>query len=244
VRVSTRRFHLAVAVAASACDASLACQSATAIVVDVSTDVPCGGARAGHLTTSIAAGELASIDERPPAATVTRCDPATGRIGSLVVVPSGADNAEIAIRVVTGVDRDPVSCGAAVGSNAQGCIVARRALRFLPNETIRLSIAMSAMCDAVVCSAGATCENGGCVAATMPEPVLGDASAAPAADTGDESVTPDAAAPPPTPPPSPSPPPDAPTSPPSPAPPPVDDAGSDQGNGHGNGHGGKGGQGV
>jgi hypothetical protein len=147
--------------AAWAVVALAACQSATAIVVDVATDVPCSDGT--RVQTTLAVGDVANVAERPPSATVTRCDPATGRIGSLVVVPSGDDNAEVAIRVVTGVGRDPASCVDSAGSEPQGCIVALRALRFIPHQVIDLPIEMSESCSGVFCPVGETCSQGECV---------------------------------------------------------------------------------
>ena len=120
------------------------------------------------MQTTLAVGDLASVGGNPPSATVTRCDPATGHIGSLVVVPSGADNAQVAIRVVTGIDRDPASCEAAGGSEPPGCIVALRALRFIPHEVIDLPIEMSESCNGVVCPEDETCSQGACVDAGAP----------------------------------------------------------------------------
>jgi hypothetical protein len=157
-------------VAAAALASLGACQSATAIVVDVTTDVACREANAGHVSTTIAAGELASVDQRPPAATVTRCDPATGRIGSLVLVPSGAEDAEIAIRVVTAIERDPASCATAAPGSAQGCIIAVVTQRFVPHRTIELPISMEARCDGVVCPPGQTCAMSGCLPASLQTP--------------------------------------------------------------------------
>jgi len=144
-----------------------ACQGATAIVVDVTTDLPCGTPQAANVITTISVGPLSGLDGRPPAATTTRCDPKTGRIGSLVVVPSGADDAEIGVRVLTAVDRTPAECDAAASSDARGCIVARRALRFLPHDTLELPIAMTQACDGVVCASDETCTDGGCAPATV-----------------------------------------------------------------------------
>lgn len=155
------------AVALAVLWAPCACQGATAIVVDVTTDLPCGTPRAAHVTTTISVGPLSGLDGRPPSATTTRCDPKTGRIGSLVVVPSGADDAEVAVRVLTAVDRTPAECDLAGASDPRGCIVARRALRFLPHDTLEVPIAITEACDGVVCASDETCSDGGCAPATM-----------------------------------------------------------------------------
>jgi|SRR5579884_3295276 len=152
---------LAVAFAVSAC------QPATAIVVDITTDVPCGTPPAAHMTTQIAIGTAADVDARPPVATTGHCDVASGHIGSLVIVPSGPEDGEVAVRVVTGVARPAGACDAAGGD---GCIVARRVLRFVPHETIDLPVAMTVACEGVPCGAGETCVRSACVTAELNGP--------------------------------------------------------------------------
>jgi hypothetical protein len=212
------------------------CQPATAIMLDVTTDVSCGGPLTGHVATSITVGRIADVDQRPPAATVTRCDAATGRIGSLAIVPSGAEDAEVAVRVVTAVDKDPAACDPASAAGMTGCIVARRALRFVPQATIDVAIVMSAACEGIACPQDQTCSAGSCA------PLENTPNGAPldageqgehddngdANDQGDHldassQGAPDMQAPPPPPPP----PRDA----------GCDEAGNSNGNGDGNGHG-------
>lgn len=168
--LSAIRMRPTAAVALALLLAPCACQGATAIVVEVTTDLPCGTPQAAHVTTAISVGPLSGLDGRPPVATTTNCDAKTGRIGSLVVVPSEADDAEIGVRVLTAVDRSPSDCDAAAPADARGCIVARRALRFLPHDTIDLPIEMTQACDGVVCAANETCSNGACAPATMDLP--------------------------------------------------------------------------
>jgi formylglycine-generating enzyme required for sulfatase activity len=53
-----------------------------------------------------------------------------------------------------------------------GCIVARRALRFLPHEELTLPIDLRQDCDGRKCSPTETCVHGKCVSATIPDPAL------------------------------------------------------------------------
>lgn len=138
------------------------CQPPTAIMLEVTTDVSCGGPLIGHVVTSITVGRIADVDQRPPAATVTRCDAATGRIGSLAIVPSGTEDAEVAVRVVTAIDKDPAACDPASAEGMTGCIVARRTLQFAPQATIDVAIVMSATCEDIACPQDQTCIAGSC----------------------------------------------------------------------------------
>ena len=137
------------------------CRSATELSVVVTTDVPCKSMRGASVTV----GTVGSIDTSPPTAVTTFCDADTGNMGTLVVVPSGARDAELALRVVGGVGVDPESCrGASYGS---GCIVARRALRYLPHQSMRLLVRLSATCQGVVCAPDQTCSLGVCKSANI-----------------------------------------------------------------------------
>jgi hypothetical protein len=133
---------------------ALSCQSETAVVVDVSTDVPCG--RPGHLQTEILVGSASFANAK-----TSRCDLATGHIGSLVVVPSGADDAAFDVAVVMAVDRDPTAC-AAPDALPAACIVAKRRERFIPHEIVDLPILLSAACVGVSCSGSTSCLAGTC----------------------------------------------------------------------------------
>lgn len=138
--------------------ASASCRSATQVVVDVTTDIDCS---ASATETSITVGRIDSLEQRPASSTTPRC--ANGRIGALVVVPSGSSTDELAIRVVTGIGKSAEACVS--GGYTGGCIVARRALHFLPHEQLTVVVAMRAPCKDVACDANAftTCVNGACV---------------------------------------------------------------------------------
>jgi len=97
-----------------------------------------------------------------------RCDPSTGRIGSIVVVPSGEKDSEFAIRVVTGMTMSPDDC--VRSGYLGGCVVARRALGFIPHQSLELPIRMEASCLDVPCGKTETCHSGSCVSASIPNP--------------------------------------------------------------------------
>jgi hypothetical protein len=138
----------------------VACRSPTQITVIVTTDVDCsklGG-------TSIATGRLDEFPGKPPAATATRCDRVTGELGTLVVVPSGAKDEEVALRIVTGVGKDPEACSGVPGDT---CIVAKRALRFIPHEELVMRVVMRSSCLGKPCATDETCVQGNCVKAKI-----------------------------------------------------------------------------
>jgi hypothetical protein len=179
------------------------CRGATQITVELTTDVKCDDVRGTTLTV----GELDGLDEHAITTQTTACDPATGRIGSIVVVPSGENDATIAFRAVLGLGRDPTSCVAP--SYGPGCVVARRALRFVPHETLTLPVFLAAICSGVACGETETCVQGACKSATIADPSTcaseigcGEDTLPPGTGSGADAG-PDATPPPPPPPPPP-----------------------------------------
>lgn len=145
--------------------APVGCQDATAVVVAVSTDLPC--ASGATLSTAIVAGSPTNYRTKAPAAKTTRCDP-DGKIGTLVVVPSGASDEDLAVEVLTTTaSKDPEACR----TNPDGCVIARRALRFVPHDTLTLPIVLHASCI----GASSACEDG-LLDAGVPESGVTDAS--------------------------------------------------------------------
>ncbi len=177
--------------------AASACRTATQVTFEVTTNVACAELR----ETEIAVGSLAAVADpgRAPATTAPRCTK-EGRIGALVVVPSGDDGELVAVRVTTGVGVSPSQCGP--GSK---CIVAKRALRFIPHESLTVRVEMAAACEGVVCPGDQTCVSGVCRSATIDDPRRcvsgcgdealggGGADAGADADASDATVPSDAA---------------------------------------------------
>ncbi len=137
------------------------CRSATDVTLVVLTDLPC----ASHGGTSITVGPRGGTESRPPAAETTTC--VDGRIGSLVVVPSGAKDAGLDVRIVTGIGAmSPAEC-IANGYASKGCILARRSLSYVPHEGLVVSITMRAACEAVDCGMTGTCVRGVCASSSI-----------------------------------------------------------------------------
>jgi hypothetical protein len=157
--------------------AACGCRAPTQITFEVTTDVPCEKLRG----TSVVVGPLDALTaERPPTTTSAACT-SDGRIGSLVVVPSGDDGALVGVRIVTGVAVDPTRCG----PQGEGCIVAKRALRFVPHEPLTVKVGMDSACESVPCSGTDTCVDGACRSA-----IIGDSTVCAGSGCGDSALSP------------------------------------------------------
>jgi alpha-tubulin suppressor-like RCC1 family protein len=141
-----------------------ACRSPTQIKVPMSLDFACDK----HVGSAITTGVLDAIETRPPTGASTQCDPATRSLGDVVLVPSGDAHGDVAIKVVVGVGRPADRCAPPA---YEGCIVARRALKYVEGATLTLPIVMHESCVDVPCSPTETCVEGGrCVSAVVRDP--------------------------------------------------------------------------
>ena len=168
-----RRFAL-VAVAAlvpAALAATQGCRAPTQVTLELRTDLPCASFRGAE----IRVGSPGDAETREPVTETTTCN-ADGTLGSLVVVPSGANDAEVAVVVVAGANVDPaLGCTApayapADAAPGEGCIVARRRVHFIAHEPLRLPIDLRSVCVGVLCGPDATCVNGHCFQAAVSDP--------------------------------------------------------------------------
>jgi alpha-tubulin suppressor-like RCC1 family protein len=88
-----------------------------------------------------------------------------GNVGDIVVVPGGAPDGALQLRVVLGVGRDARTCSDA---DPTGCIVAKRKLAFVPNKQLRVPIVLHLACQGVVCGGDTTCNYlGQCVSSVI-----------------------------------------------------------------------------
>ncbi len=172
------------------------CRDPTEIVVRISTDAKCGDIHGVALAT----GTLGDALDGKPASTVSMaCDPATGHLGTVVLLPSGADDTEVDFRVTAGFGQSVEACKAPFGP---GCIVARRALRYIPNTPLYVPVTLSVSCNGVPCGATSTCQNGACVDPHVDPTQCTDPSGCdvadggtPPVDAGPDTGVPDAGAP-------------------------------------------------
>ena len=153
------------AVGAAAAGVALAegCRDPTEIVVDVRTDA-CDAVK----NTMIVVGDHDGIETAQPTifSRGNGCEIAD-RIGTLTVVPRDARDAEVSIKVVTGVDKPAHECVA----STDGCIVARRRARFAPGRSQTIIVIMSLACTGKDCGPDAECAPSGvCVDPGAVEP--------------------------------------------------------------------------
>ncbi len=88
-----------------------------------------------HLAgTDIRVATLKSIDSVTPVVHTTRCDPTSGRVGSIVVLPSGDRGAPITLGVVAAIGDAPMT--ECLDKLTGGCIVARRSLSYVEYHSL------------------------------------------------------------------------------------------------------------
>jgi hypothetical protein len=161
------------------------CRGATQITLTITAD------DCSNLTeTAIAVGSAGSVDGNPFVAESTSC--VNGRVGQLVIVPAGAKDSAVAIKVVASLGKAASTCPTT--GSAPGCIVERRLLQFEPHSNVDLDVVLWHACAGVVCDAENTCSNGVCV----PAACSGDSCTnTTPADAGPDTVTvPDVVVPP------------------------------------------------
>lgn len=136
----------------------VACAPPTEIVVTVTTDVPCTASIETAVSVGLTSAEAESL---PPSTTSSQCT--NGRVGAVVLTPSSDRNGMVSFRVVMGITRPAETCAAA---GYAGCVVARRALRYVPGRQLNVPIKLEDACRGVVCSPDTTCGAGRCVPVT------------------------------------------------------------------------------
>lgn len=184
---SGRQLAFVVFAAAAAATAAWGCRGATQIKVDIHTDVPCSNPAAWKGAAVYAGSPGLDVESRAPLLITASCD-ATGQVGSVVLVPSGADDEAVGVRVVAGVTRPPEECAA---HGYDGCIVARRTAAFLPHTSVELDIALTGSCVGRPCDPLRTCLDGVCQDARLTTSADPDAAAASVSSVrcGDDGVT-------------------------------------------------------
>lgn len=87
-----------------------------------------------------------------------------GRIGDLVVVPSGDRDALVEVRIALGVDGVDANTCFTTPENPR-CVTAKRSYRFAPHETRTFDVFLSSTCLGVPCGPGLSCNavTGACV---------------------------------------------------------------------------------
>jgi hypothetical protein len=144
--------------------AALDCRQPTEVVVEIDTDGPCDALQGVTIV-----GATREDVETATAQTHTTACAAGGRIGTLVLVPIADDGASFAVRIVAGVGQPVDACQPP--SYGPKCIVARRALRYIPHTPLTLPIMLRQSCEGVPCKPDETCVDGKCLSAAVPDPL-------------------------------------------------------------------------
>lgn len=154
------------------------CRDATQIRLEIRTNVPCSKPADGWRGVAVYAGPPGAEERGDAPVLVTSDCNDQGYIGSLVVVPSGDKDEAVHVRVVAAISSDegdelqPESCAA---RNFKGCIVARRAVRYVPHSTLELQIDLTKDCRNEGCDPEHSCFTGACfdVRDNAPAPASG-----------------------------------------------------------------------
>jgi hypothetical protein len=157
--------------------ALLACRTPTQVTIDIESELR---ARSDS-SIAVQLDAEGSVESAAPR-TVVRTWPDDGNVGSVAVLPSGSET--FVARVVLATGRDPASCSA---SDARGCIVVRRRLRFQDGEALRARVVVRAACAGVYCDASTSCGRDGTCGPIDGDVGGGDAGTPPpvVADAGD-----------------------------------------------------------
>jgi hypothetical protein len=140
---------------------SIGCRTPTEAFIDITTDGACHDVA----ETGITVGLIGDIESKDYGAKTQACEK-DGTIGSIVLFPDEGDKeAPFAFKVVTSLGADVAECVAPdYGPN---CIVARRAMRFVPHEPFHVPVRMTVACAGVTCPEDQTCFDGTCHTATV-----------------------------------------------------------------------------
>jgi hypothetical protein len=133
------------------------CAEATQIVVEVRAEPSlCNGPKG--IDTGIAVSTVEGINDAELEIFQAGCT-SDQTIGRLTITPSGGKDAEVGIRIVTGVG---IPAGECHGPKWENCILARRTIRFLPRKANYLAVYLSAACIGKGCGEK-ECDRGACV---------------------------------------------------------------------------------
>ncbi|MBK6693833.1 MAG: hypothetical protein IPG50_16750 [Myxococcales bacterium] len=129
-----------------------ACLRPTQITLRVTTDVPCDQIAESGVSIWNGTG----LRDAVPLTSTRDCTGGApiATVGTLVIAPSGSRSDEITVTAVAGVSRKSEECAAAA---FEGCIVARRRLRYVEHTPLELPVLLSRSCLDVVCGEGETC---------------------------------------------------------------------------------------
>jgi hypothetical protein len=141
------------------CVTLAACRAPTEIELTIHTDLPCTE-RTMWQGVAVYVGAAGPGLESKESTLVTHACDKNGLVGSLVITPSGEDDDLVGVRVVAGTTTLPEDCH---DKGYEGCIVARRRLRFRPNQKLSLDVELEGQCEYIPCDSDSTCLSGTCI---------------------------------------------------------------------------------
>jgi alpha-tubulin suppressor-like RCC1 family protein len=143
--------------------ASLAgsCRTPTDITLRITTNIPCSDIG----STTITVGRPGELETAAVTTGTATCD--NGTIGTLVVVPSGSDDDAVGMKIVSGYQRRAEQC---TPPDYKGCVVARRALRYVSHRELTVLVEMARDCVDVPCTPDETCVGARCVPDFIDDP--------------------------------------------------------------------------
>ena len=143
--------------------AAVACYGPTQLTLEMSTDAACSVVKTNGVSITVARTS-AELSGASPVATSFECD-VSSNLGTLVLTPSGADDDSLVIQVMLGVDRGTSAC--APPNAIDGCVIARRRIRYQRHRALTLPVRLEVACIGVSCKADETCSRGKCISAEI-----------------------------------------------------------------------------
>lgn len=140
------------------------CQSPTQVILDVSTDEPCGTMKGIDIATSENLPANPNVYPKvslTPSEVTAACQEGAGGVrtlGTVVLTPQpGFGEGTMDVRVVAGVTKPSASCNR--DNNYDGCIVARRRVQFAEHKSLRVPLRLENFCLGNPCDESSTCFN-------------------------------------------------------------------------------------
>lgn len=137
-----------------------ACREPTAIVLEITTDVPCADVVSGG-GVDVRVGAASAVETAPSSQFQTlQCD--GGKVGSLTIVPSGDDQDQVGLFVAVASKANPaLEQGRSVDCNSTdpgNCIIQKRVLRYIPHAQLKMPIHLGQACAGSNCAEGFSCD--------------------------------------------------------------------------------------
>ena len=154
-----------------------ACKTPTKMSIEVVSDV---GYRA-DMAVAITVDAPEKIETAAPRVVVRAPWSAGGSLGDVVALPS-SDRDDLAVRVVLATGRDPSACTA---TDATGCVVVRRRLRFTRGASTRARIVLRPACLGIYCDPTSSCAVDGTCGSLTSDEGAGDGGVPAIPDAGD-----------------------------------------------------------